>query len=201
MEEYGKRLNRASWHEFRRCWSGFLVIRTLSGLAAPIIPQVIRGVHSVLSLAELLESAGAGVTLSIIGTYLHSRRRGAESLDAALQNQVREHDAIILDNHKIIDALKKNPVQEHKENRVRDWLSELPDSQQQFIAWLVDHGEVEQPFASERSGIQLGDIVQKAYQWGLIESRTEIRQNRAVVMIRINPDYKDALYNVLHIHP
>ena len=95
---YGKRLNRAALQEFRKFWSGFRLLVTWSGLVAPGILQVIRIVHSVLtheeysmiSIVEAIESGAIGLVLSTCGTYLYSRRKGAESLDAEQSKQMEQ---------------------------------------------------------------------------------------------------------------
>lgn len=43
-----------------------------------------------LSLAEAVESGALGLFLSLTGTYLYSRRKGAEALDAERRSQVGE---------------------------------------------------------------------------------------------------------------
>jgi hypothetical protein len=57
------------------------MLRTLSGIAAPIIPLTSRGFKSILSLADAIESGAFGAVASILLTYPHSRRKGAEALD------------------------------------------------------------------------------------------------------------------------
>lgn len=52
-----------------------------------------------LSIGEALESGAIGLVLSVVGTYLHSRRKGAEAIDAERRTQtekaITERDAAI----------------------------------------------------------------------------------------------------------
>lgn len=118
MEEpYGKRLNRAGWNEYRKFWSGMRLLVTLSGLLAPGIIQAQRGIHSVISLAEAMESGALGLLLSLSGTYLYSWWKGAEALDAERGGQAKQHLEIINSQKQQIEALsnkpKRTPAEEH----------------------------------------------------------------------------------------
>jgi len=148
-----------------------------------------------LSPIELLEGAGGGVLLSIIGTYLHSRRKGAETLDYELQDHIKERDGMILSQNHTIGALRNNQPQKHRQQRVCEWLTQMSARQRVFIEWLLDHGDIEETLIAKNS--PPGDIG-SAYEWGLLLTRRELRGTFGVTMVYINPDYKDALYTAIH---
>lgn len=93
--DFASRLRRASFAEYRKFWSGYRLLVTLSGLLAPVLALLGRGMHSLPSLFEVLESGAVGLVLSASGTYLYSRRKGAEALDSDWHRKVSERDAII----------------------------------------------------------------------------------------------------------
>jgi hypothetical protein len=72
--------------EFRKCWSGYRILTTIGGgFMGPIVVQIVKhGVRGVLSLADFAASGAVGLGVSLTSTYLHSRRKGAESLDRSL---------------------------------------------------------------------------------------------------------------------
>ncbi len=91
---YRKRLYRASVLEYKKFWSGYRLLVTLSGLTAPLLLQFQRGVHTMLSLFKAVESGILGLSISLIGTYLYSRRKGAESLDTGWQIEIARQEEI-----------------------------------------------------------------------------------------------------------
>ena len=107
IETYSKRLNRASWREYQKFWSGYRLFVTFSGIIAPAVLQLQKGIHSMLSLAEAMESGAIGLILSLSGTYLYSRRQGAENLDAELQEGLKQADSTIESQNSIIQDLRK----------------------------------------------------------------------------------------------
>ncbi len=147
------------------------------------------------SVAEILEGATGGLLVSIIGTYLHSRRKGAEVLDAALQKDIAQRDGVIVDRDKIVSALRDAQPQRHKQQRVREWLNQMSARERTFIEWLLDHSEIEESLLAKNS--PPGDIG-RPYEWGLIVKRHEMRGTFGFTMFSVNPDYKDALYAVIH---
>lgn len=94
-----------------------------------------------LSLIEILESGGVGLGLSILGTYLHSRRKGAEALDAGLLDTISTRDSTI---ETLQTALKQPVISQHElynRQRVRDWLAGADEAELGVLKFLVDHGE------------------------------------------------------------
>jgi hypothetical protein len=142
IESYSKRLNRVSWDEFKKCWSGYLIIRTLSGLAFAVVPQIHRGFHSRLSLAELLQGAGGGVLVSILATYLHSRRKGAEALDASFDQALEQANKTIESRDRALQDLQKKrrtPAEEHNYQLARRALEELGSDATAVLRHLRNH--------------------------------------------------------------
>jgi hypothetical protein len=84
-----------------------------SGLIAPGILQLQRGIHSMISLGEAMESGAIGLLCSLSGTYLYSRRKGAEALDAERAADIRDKETKILEHQESIQrlnlALAKRP--------------------------------------------------------------------------------------------
>lgn len=108
-EKYRTRLNRASRIEYKKFWSGYRLLVTFAGLLAPLLIQLQRGVHSMLSLGDAMESGAIGLFLSLSGTYLYSRRKGAEALDAERETEIRNRDTKIAEQEGKIQALAKPP--------------------------------------------------------------------------------------------
>jgi hypothetical protein len=206
VEEYGKRLRQAASQEYKRFWSGYRCLVTISGLSAPVVVWALRGGGRMLSFVEVIESGTVGLSLSLIGTYLYSRRKGAENLDAGLHQEIESHrsSAVGLQErvNSLIERSKIDPIEEHKQQQVRSWLAVLQPQQQDFFGWLLSHGEVDSRLVSEQSGmghIITGNLIQQGLGCGLIVSRREIRAHVGIDLIKINPSFETALYNVLHI--
>jgi len=98
VQGYSKRLNQAAWIDFKKAWSGPVVIRTICGLAVPAIPWAMRRFQPMPSLRELLGGSITGVLCSIGLTYLRSRRKGAEDLDSSLHLEIGKQDTTIVFN-------------------------------------------------------------------------------------------------------
>ena len=101
-----------------------------------------------LSLAELLESAGVGLSLSILGTYLLSRRNGAEALDAGLRDTISVRESTIgtlkSSIHTLQTLLKEPAVSKHEldaRQRVRNLLAGANCTESNVLRFLIDHGE------------------------------------------------------------
>jgi len=195
-DSYGKRLHRAAREDFSRYWSGH---RWLGWVAAGIV-SLLAGIwlHGV-NVAKYIDVLPALVLLlTIILSYLYSRRKGAEALDLALQNDITQRDGVIAERNQAISALREITPQKHREQRVSEWIDQMSAQQRAFIEWLLDHGEIDVTLMAKNS--PPGDIGH-AYEWGLILNRQEIRGTFGVTMVYINPAYEDALYAAIHIHP
>jgi hypothetical protein len=60
-----------------------------------------------LTFAEAMEGGAVGLVLSLSGTYLYSRKQGAENLDAELQGKLNQADSTIESQNSIIQDLRK----------------------------------------------------------------------------------------------
>jgi hypothetical protein len=195
-DSYGKRLRRAASEDFSRYWSGH---RWLGWIASGVV-SLLAGIwlHGV-NVARYIDVLPAMVLLlTILLSYLHSRRKGAEALDLALQNEITQRDGVIADRNQAISVLQEITPQKHKEQRVREWINQMSPRQREFIEWLLDHGEIEESLMAKNA--PPGDVGQ-AIQWGLILPRREMRGQFGFTMLFINPDYRDALYAAVHIQP
>jgi hypothetical protein len=68
MEQtYRKRLSVAAWEDFSKFWSAHRYWVTFASLfLSPLLVQALRsGLHSLLSVQNILESAALGIALSI----------------------------------------------------------------------------------------------------------------------------------------
>lgn len=156
---YGKRLFHASICEYKKFWSGYRRLVALSGLAAPLLLQIQRGRHSVLSLLEVLESGGIGLFLSLGSTYLYSRRKGAEFLDTEWQNQIardeefltQQKEQIAVGAAKIkalsieVEELKKpkrTAFEEKEFQRIRGFLGDCDEDCIAVLRHLMRHGKM-----------------------------------------------------------
>jgi hypothetical protein len=146
-----------------------------------------------LSLAQFLESAGAGLILSILGTYLLSRRKGAEALDAelrststALQYKVKE-----LEQAAIID-----PIRERRGNDVHEWLADFSDDELNFIRWLVlnKRSRAEDWPKSKVNREAINTAMGKLRDRHLVFDEFNDRRETTAV---VNPEYCDTLARVL----
>ncbi len=78
---YSKRLSQAAIAGFKKSWRGYRILVALSGLASLLIMQMQKGHHSLISLGEAVVGCAVGLALSVIGTYLYSRKKAAEGID------------------------------------------------------------------------------------------------------------------------
>jgi hypothetical protein len=136
LSDYGKRLRQASWQDFKHSWSGYVIIRTIGGgIGAALVVQVLRGFRNMLSLAEILESGGVGLGLSAIGTYLHSRRKGAESLDNGRHEQI----SVLAEQVKHLTPPKRTASEERKYAQAKAALEELGQQGITVLRHLENH--------------------------------------------------------------
>lgn len=130
--------------------------------------QAKRGFHSVLSLAEAIESGAIGLALSLSGTYLFSRRKGAEALDldwqcrtdraqadcnqamADLTKKLGEHSTTIENQGKHIASLataleqerkpKRTAAEEHRRAAAKTALERVGEHGESVLRHLMTHG-------------------------------------------------------------
>jgi hypothetical protein len=112
-----------------------------------------------LSLFEAVESGAVGLSLSVIGTYLYSRRKGAESLDTEWQEQIaREGEKTKQQEERIasgaeqvkrltaeIDNLNKprrTPFQEKEYQRIDGLIGKHDEDCRAVLRHLMRHGKM-----------------------------------------------------------
>ena len=112
-----------------------------------------------LSLFEAVESGAVGLSLSVIGTYLYSRRKGAESLDTEWQEQIaREGERTKQQEERIaagaeqvkrltaeIDNLNKprcTPFQEKEYQRIGGVVGDCDEDCIAVLRHLMRHGKM-----------------------------------------------------------
>jgi hypothetical protein len=92
-----------------------------------------------LTAIQALGSGVSGLSISLVGTYLHSRRKGAEAIDAIFRQELATRSAeltrqkeIIEGQARTIEALQKpvrSPAEAHRYAAARSSLDEIgPDS-------------------------------------------------------------------------
>jgi hypothetical protein len=154
LPSYGRRLRRASATEYKKFWSGYRLLVTFSGLAAPLLLQVERGTHSLLSLSEVVQTGAVGFSLSLIGTYLYSRHKGAESLDAQRQEQFKQTEEALTAEKQITKRLaeeveelrkpKRTAFQEEEYARIKTLIESYDEHHLLVLRHLLRHGAISQ---------------------------------------------------------
>jgi hypothetical protein len=154
-----------------------------------------------LSPAEFLESAAIGILLSILGTYLLSRRKGAEVLDTERARDLAKISAELEETATQNIALRaaasrKDPVDEFKEQEVRGWLESFPAEEIKVIRWLLHHGESDDDdFRALLVSVAIrGAALNKAIRHGLVKTFPR----GTGTAHKISEGYRDALREVLH---
>jgi hypothetical protein len=152
-ESYGKRLRKAARKDFRQFWSSHRSWVTFVSLLSPSLILVLRyGWHSLLNLRSILESAGLGIVLSVIGNYVIALWRAAESLDAGLQAQIHSRDAAIADREETIKKQeekiqafaqpKRNAADQHHYNKAKAFLDKHGPKFVAALQHLRNHGDL-----------------------------------------------------------
>ena len=208
---YGKRLHKAARQDFRKFWSTHRLWATLSTLAVTVsvigIQVAYRGVGSMANVEQTIVNGVVGLGIALIGNYLIAMRRGAESLDSGLRNEIHEKNSALQDrtkeNLKLQARLAVRPISLIERNRrteVEQKLNLLPsefiDVVKGVIKYLLIHGEVD-PIVLAVGG-RLGKTVNqhvimaaidKAAMAGLLKPVPGTNRHRVMV----NPELKDAL--------
>lgn len=97
------------------------------------------------------------------------------------------------------EQAKKDPIEEHKKQRVRQWLEVLQAEQRNFVEALHTQGEMEIDPALAHKRPEFYGTIEAGRARGFIAERHEMRGPFGFRMIRISPDYAAAFYKVLHI--
>jgi len=205
---YGKRLHKAARQEFRKFWSAHRLRAILSTLAVTVsvigIQVAYRGVGSV---EQTIVSGVVGLGVSLIGNYLIAMRRGAESLDSGLRDEIHEKNSALQnqtkENRKRQARLVVRPISLIERNRrteVEQKMNALPsefvDVVEGVIEYLLIHGEVDPILLAE--GGRLGKTanqhvimaaIDKAAMAGLLKPVPGTNRHRMMV----NPELRDAL--------
>jgi hypothetical protein len=202
-EDYGKRLRRASWKEYRKFWSGYRLLVTFSGLIAPVLRMLQRGIHSVLPIAEAVKIGAIGLTLSLLGTYLYSRRKGAETLDAARHTELVRTSSELSDktveNLSLQTALsRKHPVDEFRENQINQWFQKFNSEEIEVLKWLLHKSETVDRTCKNPQIYALKRFVAETE---LVEETTERQPGGVYAHWTINPNYRQVLTNILFPSP
>ena len=200
---YGKRLNRASWREYGKFWSGYRLLATFGGLLAPLLVQLQKGVHSMLSLAEAVESGAFGLIVSLTGTYLFSRRKGAEALDAQLHEELdKVNRAAELGKHSRTNA------EQYRYDKAKAAVTEIQEQGVLMLQHLQTHGPIKfngliPPLPHGMGKSDAIAILQKCVTLDLVTSETTSRPSGGTAPIvetvfRISPGMQSILDEVLY---
>ena len=135
-DTYRSRFNAAVWKEYRKFWSGYRRLVTFFGLLGTAVPQLQRGTHSV---AEAMKGGAIGLFLSVLGTYLYSRRKGAEALDAEHLQRIPELEKTIIELRAQVEAAKRNPGAERLYQETKLHVEKLGDDGRKVLKCLLLH--------------------------------------------------------------
>jgi len=96
-----------------------------------------------LSPAEFIGSGATGLSLSVLGTYLLSRRKGAETLDAAQRLEAVKAQEKIEEQQRALDEALRKPkrtrAEEHHYSAARASLEKLPTECAEVLRHLRLH--------------------------------------------------------------
>jgi len=160
LPSYGKRLRRASTIEYKAWWSGYRIILAISGLLPPLVMLLLRHLYSMLSFSEVIESGLVGVVVTVAGTYLHSRRKGAEALDAQWGQKSGQQEAELAGKRLQIKSLQAEvnelKIPKRTPRQVKDYeevSAILKDADVKEITILDHLRKVEKMSKSDQSGL------------------------------------------------
>jgi hypothetical protein len=202
MEDpYGKRLRHAAREDFSRYWSGH---RWLGWIAAAVV-SILSGIwlHGV-NVAKYIDILPALVLLlTIILSYLYSRRKGAEALDTGLRERISARESTIETLNSSIEtlqsALKQPAVTKHELDarpRVRDLLEGAERGEIDVLRFLIDHGDSLSDYVyASNKGTAVGRAINR-WRHNLIHENVEHGTNRT--FWSITPGLHEALTYVLH---
>jgi hypothetical protein len=94
----------------------------------------------VISLADAIESGFVGLSLSLLGTYLYSRRKGAESLDATLHSKIDGCEKTISEQNRLLS--KPDTAEEYHRRTARGHFANLSDDAKAVLRLLWTRGAV-----------------------------------------------------------
>ena len=166
-------------------------------IGAYLISTVLEYLWNLLFRAPVAVHAGLIAEICKIGDNarkeIHSERESAESI---LREKVRAID----DGKQRISALeaeisRKQPHDEHKEALVRDALGELGEQDRAVLLWLLDNGRVRRGIIQARGFYNVDGLNDKAGLALIVHDDISGEMN---AYHQINPEYKDALRNVLY---
>jgi hypothetical protein len=180
---YGKRLHRAAREDFKGFWSLYRYwVTVATGLFSPILIQLYRhGWRSVVNLDETVTSVVVGLLVSMGGTYLIAMRRGAETLDAGLRNEVTGHNSaasrLSEEVQKLQEQLTNPPISRIEQSR-RDSVgqklqlfpSAYAETAKSILKYVLEHGQVnafELIHDGLLGGISNPDLIEKALEKAL----------------------------------
>lgn len=154
-----------------------------------------------LTIAEAVESGVLGVFLSVVGTYLFSRHKGAEALDADKTEQLAKAQQHSEEQTAQIRALtSKHPEDEYKENQVGEWLKDFNILHIEVLRWLLHNGPADQHELRNTCPIDdrtRAEALDKAIEVGLVRA---VPRGTGTAY-GIAEGYRDALRNELHPRP
>jgi hypothetical protein len=119
-----------------------------------------------ISAFEALESGAVGLTLSLVGTYLYSRRKGAESLDAEWQGRVRQEEQQTAAERETLRRLtaeiadRNRPKRTDSEERdyqvIKSIIEKCSDDEKDVLRHLKRHGKMIENHMSGFSTVPTG---------------------------------------------
>jgi hypothetical protein len=131
--------------------------------------------------------------LGLLLTYLYSRRKGAEALDAELRTTSGTLQARV---RELEQAAIRDPINEQRDNNVHEWLAAFSDDELSFTRWLVlsKRSRAEDWLKSKVDRDAMNTAMSKLRDRHLvIDELNDRRETTAVV----NPEYHDALARFL----
>jgi hypothetical protein len=205
---FGERVRAAAVQDFKKFWSAYRYWVTFVGmLLAPLLVRAVRQGLSKMTIGDLLLSALFGLCLSLAGTWIIALWKGAESLDAALRNELTKRDTKILSYETAHHKPQRTPAEHHRYKSAQLALDRLGEPALMALRHLSTYGELvfglTHPPLPE--GMNLGEAmnIYLACVGEGLAARRDINANIDTecpsVIFQIAPGMKAALEELLYV--
>ena len=140
---YARRLRTAARDDFSKFWTAHRYwVTFVSFLLAPMMFQLTTTGWEKMRPLDIVESAGIGIVLSVIGNSLIALFKGAESLDSDLHGEIQKRDGMIAEYERSLQKPQRTPAENHKYNSARLALERLGPSAVNALRHLSIHREL-----------------------------------------------------------
>lgn len=176
-------------------WRGQVAVSLFAG----IVTAIFGGGIGTIAPHLVRASAVAVVVgyLAMLGIFfVFAVMRAPVNLDRQRASEIAEKDLALVEKDTKIAVLqevisRKHPADEYKENQVRSMIRIFNGEDLEMLRLLLHSGEMnEGPFNR--------DMIGKAKGCGLVNERIERTVGGNYTFYRINPNYEEALKDILH---